>query len=71
MGQLLRLEEAGYVAVEKQFVLRQPPTLYRVTEAGRQALTEYVQAWRPLLGPSHRCVGEQPAFFRGAAIGVY
>jgi DNA-binding PadR family transcriptional regulator len=32
-------------------VLRKPQTLYRVTEAGRQALTEYVQALRQLLGP--------------------
>ena len=51
-AQLLKLEEAGYVAVEKKFVLRKPQTLYRITEAGRQALTEYVQALRQLLGPA-------------------
>jgi DNA-binding HxlR family transcriptional regulator len=51
-AQLLKLEEAGYVAVEKKFVLRKPQTLYRVTEAGRQALTEYVQALKRLLGPA-------------------
>jgi DNA-binding PadR family transcriptional regulator len=50
--QLLKLEEAGYVSVEKQFVLRKPHTLYRITEAGRQALTEYVQALKQLLGPA-------------------
>jgi DNA-binding HxlR family transcriptional regulator len=49
-AQLLKLEEAGYVAVEKKFVLRKPQTLYRVTETGRQALTEYVQALKRLLG---------------------
>jgi DNA-binding transcriptional ArsR family regulator len=49
-AQLLKLEEAGYVAVEKKFVLRKPQTLYRLTEAGRQALTEYVQALKQLLG---------------------
>jgi DNA-binding HxlR family transcriptional regulator len=49
-AQLLKLEEAGYVAVEKKFVLRKPQTLYRMTEAGRQALTEYVQALKQLLG---------------------
>ena len=49
-AQLLKLEEAGYVAVEKKFVLRKPQTLYRMTEAGRQALTEYVQALKRLLG---------------------
>jgi len=36
--------------VEKKFVQRKPQTLYRMTEAGRAALTEYVQALRQLLG---------------------
>jgi DNA-binding HxlR family transcriptional regulator len=49
-AQLLKLEEAGYLAVEKKFVQRKPQTLYRMTEAGRQALTEYVQALKQLLG---------------------
>ena len=49
-AQLLKLEEAGYVQMEKRFVLRKPQTLYRMTETGRQALTEYVQALRHLLG---------------------
>jgi DNA-binding PadR family transcriptional regulator len=51
-AQLLKLEEAGYVAVEKKFVLRKPQTLYRITAAGRQALTEYVQGLKQLLGPA-------------------
>ncbi len=49
-AQLLKLEEAGYVAIEKKFVLRKPQTLYRITDGGRQALTEYVQALKQLLG---------------------
>jgi DNA-binding PadR family transcriptional regulator len=49
-AQLLKLEEAGYVEVEKKFVLRKPQTLYRITENGRQALSEYVQALKQLLG---------------------
>ena len=49
-AQMLKLEEAGYVAVEKKFVLRKPQTLYRITENGRQALSEYVQALKQLLG---------------------
>jgi DNA-binding PadR family transcriptional regulator len=44
------LEEAGYVAIEKKFVQRKPQTLYRMTETGRQALTDYVQALKQLLG---------------------
>ena len=51
-AQLLKLEEARYVAVKKKFVLRKPQTLYRITETGRQALTEYVQALKQLLGPA-------------------
>jgi len=49
-AQLMKLEEAGYVAVEKKFVMRKPQTLYRMTSAGREALTEYVQALKQLLG---------------------
>ena len=49
-AQLAKLEEAGYVAVEKKFVQRKPQSLYRMTEAGRTALTEYVQALKQLLG---------------------
>jgi len=49
-AQLLKLEEAGYVAVEKKFVQRKPQTLYRMTDDGRSALTEYVSALKELLG---------------------
>jgi DNA-binding HxlR family transcriptional regulator len=49
-AQLLKLEEAGYVTVEKKFVQRKPQTLYRMTERGRTALMEYVQALKQLLG---------------------
>ena len=47
---LAKLEEAGYVQVEKKFVQRKPQSTYRLTETGRAALTEYVQALRQLLG---------------------
>jgi DNA-binding PadR family transcriptional regulator len=53
-AQMLKLEEAGYVEVEKRFVLRKPQTLYRMTPAGREALTEYVQALKQLLGAAIR-----------------
>lgn len=49
-AQLLRLEEAGYLCMEKRFVLRKPQTVYRISESGRLALSEYVQALRQLLG---------------------
>jgi DNA-binding HxlR family transcriptional regulator len=51
-AQLQKLEEAGYVKVKKQFVERKPQTLYRMTEAGRAALAEYVRALKELLGAS-------------------
>ena len=51
-AQLLKLEEAGYVAVKKRFVARKPQSLYRLTPYGRQALTQYVQSLRQLLGPA-------------------
>lgn len=49
-AQLSKLEEAGYLAVEKAFVQRKPQTKYSLTEKGRTALTEYVQALKTLLG---------------------
>jgi len=49
-AQLSKLEEAGYVSVEKKFVQRKPQSLYRMTEKGRNALTEYVLALKQLLG---------------------
>ncbi len=49
-AQLMKLEEAGYVKVEKKFVQRKPQTLYRMTDSGRVALTAYVQALKQLLG---------------------
>lgn len=48
-AQLLKLEEAGYVTVEKKFVSRKPQSVYRITEPGRQALAEYVQALKQIL----------------------
>ena len=49
-AQLLKLEEAGYLRVEKRFVARKPQSLYRLTDLGRTALANYVRALRQLLG---------------------
>jgi len=48
--QMLKLEEAGYVAMEKRFAGRRPQTVYRMTQAGRDALAAYVAALKSLLG---------------------
>ena len=47
---MLKLEEAGYVAMQKRFAGRKPQTLYRMTPAGRKALAKYVSALKLLLG---------------------
>jgi len=49
-AQLTKLEDAGYIQTKKRFVARKPQTTYRMTDSGRQALTEYVQALKQLLG---------------------
>jgi DNA-binding HxlR family transcriptional regulator len=48
-AQMLKLEEAGYVAMEKRFSGRKPQTLYRMTPVGREALAAYVAALKSLL----------------------
>lgn len=39
---LQKLEEKGYVAIDKQFVGRRPQTSCRLTKAGRQAFGRYL-----------------------------
>ena len=47
---LRKLEEAGYVAVDKRFVGRRPQTSAKLTAEGRQAWLAYLEQWRSLLG---------------------
>ena len=49
-----RLEQAGYLACEKGFEGRIPKTRYRLTPAGRRALTRYVAAMRTVLDAARR-----------------
>jgi DNA-binding MarR family transcriptional regulator len=39
--QLTRLEEAGYIAIEKEFVGKMPRTTARMTPEGRDAFARY------------------------------
>jgi DNA-binding MarR family transcriptional regulator len=48
---LRKLEDSGYVAVEKSFVARKPQSTYRLTDVGRKALSAYVAHLEKLLGP--------------------
>jgi len=45
---LSKLEEAGYVAVEKKFVGKRPQTSAKLTDAGRAAWLAYLDMMRRL-----------------------
>lgn len=44
-----KLEDAGYVTLEKSFKGRMPLTEYRITKDGRQALTRYLDHMEALI----------------------
>ena len=46
---LSKLEEAGYISVQKEFVERIPRTLIRLTEDGRQAIETYRENMRQVV----------------------
>ena len=48
--QIDKLNEAGYIEVEKSFVGKKPRTVCRITSAGRKAFEEYVQALKSYIG---------------------
>lgn len=47
--QLDKLSEAGYIKVEKSFVGKRPRTTCRISEEGKQAMAEYVEALKGYL----------------------
>ncbi|GAB0156405.1 transcriptional regulator [Chryseobacterium sp. Alg-005] len=44
------LEKAAYIEVKKEFVGKKPKTSYRVTQSGREAFSEHLNALEKLLG---------------------
>jgi DNA-binding MarR family transcriptional regulator len=50
---LRKLEEAGYVAIDKSFAGRKPLTRITLTEAGRTAFIGYLDAMTRLVNPMH------------------
>ncbi|HQZ95338.1 MAG TPA: transcriptional regulator [Pyrinomonadaceae bacterium] len=44
-----KLEDAGYVTLEKSFKGRMPLTEYKITKAGREALTRYLDHMEALI----------------------
>jgi DNA-binding MarR family transcriptional regulator len=47
---LRKLEDAGYIDIEKSFLGRKPLTRARLTDAGRRAFAEYLGALSRLIG---------------------
>ena len=50
--QLRKLEEAGYVGIEKAFVGKKPQTMVTLTPTGRTAYIAYLDAMRKLIADS-------------------
>ena len=46
-----KLEDAGYIAVDRRFVLRRPQTRYALTDRGRKALLDHLAHLERLLRP--------------------
>lgn len=49
---LRKLEDAGYIAIDKSFVGKKPLTRVRLTEPGRTAFLAYLDAMARLVNPS-------------------
>lgn len=49
---LAKLEKQGWIKVEKSFVNKKPVTTQSITEAGRKAFLEYVQALEQFINPA-------------------
>lgn len=47
---LRRMEEAGYLTAEKEFVDRKPVTWYALAASGREALSAHLRALDDLIG---------------------
>jgi DNA-binding transcriptional ArsR family regulator len=54
---MARLEAAGYVEVNKEFVDRKPRTMYRLTDDGRAAFVEYRREVLRALGSEETAPG--------------
>ena len=52
--QLRKLEDSGYITIDKTFVDRKPLTRAQLTRAGRKAFLAYLDAMAKLIDDSHR-----------------
>ncbi len=46
---LLKLEEAGYIKIEKTFISRKPRTFIKITGKGRDAFKEHIEALKKII----------------------
>ncbi len=46
---LRKLEDVGYITCKKAFVGRRPKSTYRITPAGRNALSNYLEAMQRII----------------------
>lgn len=51
-AQLRKLEDAGYIALRREFAARRPVTWYSLTKPGRAALRAHLDALRKLIAPA-------------------
>lgn len=51
-AQLRKLEDAGYIALRREFEQRRPVTWYSLTELGQMALKSHLEALRKLITPA-------------------
>lgn len=49
--QITKLEEAGYIKVEKTFMKKRPRTVCKMTDTGKAAFLEYVSALKEYIAP--------------------
>ena len=49
-----KLENAGYIKVEKTFIARKPRTFVRATGKGRDAFEEHTAALKQIIGSSRK-----------------
>lgn len=54
---LRKLEEAGYIDCQREFVGRRPKTTYRLTAAGRRALRQYLDTMQQIIDLAQRDTG--------------
>ncbi|MFA5240382.1 MAG: transcriptional regulator [Phycisphaerae bacterium] len=51
---LAKLEEAGYVKIEKTFIARKPRTFINLTGKGRDAFSEHIETLKKIIGNSKK-----------------